>query len=308
MKATMKASPMQTFLRSAVYAIHRYRLGILRNYSFAPIAFLLVLHASAQTSVDLSRQGRTPDFSAAVVTRPVTVGTTLPAGCIVGQMFFNSAAVAGSNLFGCVAANSWSVIGGVSLTTPLQVANGGTGTSTPSLVAGPNVTIGGNWPNQTISASGNATALQGVAISPKVPTNNQALIYFGSSSSYVPTSTYTLQNGLGTTATGPTNLQVNVSMGIRTVTATTDTILSTDCGGLVTYGNASAVNVSFGTPGLGNNFLTGCPITIRNNGGGVVNLVAQASTIGGNTSQSVSPNKGCLLVSDGSNWQLGNCN
>ena len=38
--------------------------------------------------------------------------------------------------------------------TALPVANGGTGTATPSLVAGTNVTITGAWPNQTINASG----------------------------------------------------------------------------------------------------------------------------------------------------------
>lgn len=36
----------------------------------------------------------------------------------------------------------------------LPVANGGTGTATPDLVAGTNVTITGSWPNQTITASG----------------------------------------------------------------------------------------------------------------------------------------------------------
>jgi hypothetical protein len=36
----------------------------------------------------------------------------------------------------------------------LPVANGGTGTATPALVAGTNVTITGTWPNQTIAASG----------------------------------------------------------------------------------------------------------------------------------------------------------
>lgn len=36
----------------------------------------------------------------------------------------------------------------------VAVANGGTGTSTPSLVAGTNVTISGSFPNQTINASG----------------------------------------------------------------------------------------------------------------------------------------------------------
>jgi hypothetical protein len=37
--------------------------------------------------------------------------------------------------------------------TPLPVVNGGTGTATPSLVAGSNVSVTGTWPNQTISLS-----------------------------------------------------------------------------------------------------------------------------------------------------------
>jgi len=37
---------------------------------------------------------------------------------------------------------------------PLSIANGGTGTASPGLVAGTNVTISGTWPNQTINASG----------------------------------------------------------------------------------------------------------------------------------------------------------
>ena len=48
----------------------------------------------------------------------------------------------------------------VSLTTDvtglLPVANGGTGTATPSLVQGSNVTITGTWPNQTIAAAGSS--------------------------------------------------------------------------------------------------------------------------------------------------------
>ena len=44
--------------------------------------------------------------------------------------------------------------GTITLAGILAVANGGTGTSTPALVAGTNVTITGTWPNQTINASG----------------------------------------------------------------------------------------------------------------------------------------------------------
>jgi len=39
----------------------------------------------------------------------------------------------------------------------LPVANGGTGTATPSIVAGTNITVTGTWPNQTIAASGGGT-------------------------------------------------------------------------------------------------------------------------------------------------------
>ena len=42
---------------------------------------------------------------------------------------------------------------GIDLGTPLSVANGGTGTTTPGLVAGTNVTITGDWPNQTVNAT-----------------------------------------------------------------------------------------------------------------------------------------------------------
>lgn len=41
----------------------------------------------------------------------------------------------------------------LSFTGILAVANGGSGTATPSLVAGANITITGTWPNQTIAAA-----------------------------------------------------------------------------------------------------------------------------------------------------------
>ena len=156
--------------------------------------------------------------------------------------------------------------------------------------------------------SGNATSIQSFAVAATTPTNNQALLYNTSSSAYVPTSIFTLANGLGTTTSGTTNLQINVSMGIRAVSGTTDTIQSTDCGGLVTYNSSSPVAVALPQPALGGNFLAGCPITVRNYGSGTVTLTPSSSTIGGSGSQAVNANKGCLAVSDGSNWQLGSCN
>ena len=58
----------------------------------------------------------------------------------------------GAQVSGNIAGNAANVTGTVA------VANGGTGTAAPSLVAGTNVTITGSWPNQTIAASGGGSA------------------------------------------------------------------------------------------------------------------------------------------------------
>jgi hypothetical protein len=47
----------------------------------------------------------------------------------------------------------------ISLSGIVPVANGGTGTSSPSIVAGTNITVTGTWPNQTISAAASAAAM-----------------------------------------------------------------------------------------------------------------------------------------------------
>lgn len=54
--------------------------------------------------------------------------------------------------------------GTITLAGTLAVANGGTGTTTPALVAGTNVTITGTWPNQTVNATGGSTVYPGAGI------------------------------------------------------------------------------------------------------------------------------------------------
>lgn len=51
-----------------------------------------------------------------------------------------------------IATTSSPTFASLTLTNPLTVGNGGTGTSTPALVAGSNITITGSWPNNTINA------------------------------------------------------------------------------------------------------------------------------------------------------------
>src|SRR5215470_182249 len=77
-----------------------------------PVILLTLSSAAvAQTTVvDLRTQSKSVDFSAAPSTKPMAVVTSLPANCTVGQLVFRSNAVAGSNLFGCTATNTWTLL------------------------------------------------------------------------------------------------------------------------------------------------------------------------------------------------------
>lgn len=70
-----------------------------------------------------------------------------------GQVIQNSNVII--NDTGEITAGTWKA-------TPVAVAYGGTGTTTPSLVAGTNVTISGTWPNQTINSSGGSGGVTSV--------------------------------------------------------------------------------------------------------------------------------------------------
>ena len=88
-------------IRADDFMRHKYLLLVL--------ALMLAASCFGQTLVDLRTQSKSIDFSALPSTRPVQVGTALPATCQVGQMFFKSDAIAGANLYGCAATNVWSV-------------------------------------------------------------------------------------------------------------------------------------------------------------------------------------------------------
>jgi len=66
----------------------------------------------------------------------------------------NNPATTSSTKFSFVPSTGTLTVSTLTPTNALAVAYGGTGTSSPSLVAGTNVTITGTWPNQTINASG----------------------------------------------------------------------------------------------------------------------------------------------------------
>jgi hypothetical protein len=51
------------------------------------------------------------DFSTAVHTTPTKVGTfaSIPASCIVGELYFATDKTAGQNLYGCTSADTWTL-------------------------------------------------------------------------------------------------------------------------------------------------------------------------------------------------------
>ena len=94
--------------------------------------------AAAQTQLNLSTQSKSANFSNEGPTKPMQTGTTLPAVCSIGQMFFLTTATPGSNLYACTATNVWTGI----------IGSGGGSGSGGTLTAGTGIVI-----TQTGSAS-----------------------------------------------------------------------------------------------------------------------------------------------------------
>jgi hypothetical protein len=116
------------------------------------------------TSVSvITANGFTGTVATATTTPAITL-TTSVTGLLKGNGTAISAATAGTDYvvpggaLGTPSSGTLTNATGLPLTTGvtglLPVANGGTGTATPGLVQGTNVTITGTWPNQTINATG----------------------------------------------------------------------------------------------------------------------------------------------------------
>ncbi len=81
----------------------------LRRVALAGVFVIGMAPLTAQTKVDLRNQSRNVDFTNAASTKPVKAGTSLPAACVSGELFFHLTAPAGANLYACAASNTWSL-------------------------------------------------------------------------------------------------------------------------------------------------------------------------------------------------------
>lgn len=143
-----------------------------------PLLFLAA--GEGQTLVDLRTQAKSVDFSAANSTKPMQTGTSLPASCAVGQLFFLTTAAAGSNVYACNPANSWTVQG-----TSFAVSSG-----SANEVASSNgsslqwLALGGD-----IAGAPNAVTVEGLrgrAVGNAAPTNGQVLKWNAATNQWLP--------------------------------------------------------------------------------------------------------------------------
>jgi hypothetical protein len=79
--------------------------------------------AQTPTAVDLRTQTKDVDFSSALSTKPMQAGSALPGTCSVGAMFYLTVAAAGSNLYACTTANTWTVETGAGAQTVSQLSD-----------------------------------------------------------------------------------------------------------------------------------------------------------------------------------------
>jgi hypothetical protein len=266
-----------------------------------PASFTAVI----ATSVAAALTGSTglPLTTGVTGTLPVAnggTGTTTVTGA--GNVVLSTSPTLVTPILGTPSSGVATNLTGLPLTTGvtgiLPVANGGTATATPAIVAGTNVTVSGTWPNQTINAAsvagytGPGATLVTTSTTFTIPTGRtsiKATIVGGGAGSSASASgsaggtaiiwltgltagnTLTVTIGAGGTANGGSGGTTTLASGTQTISSVTAT------GGTFT-----------GAGGIG----SGGTVNIRGQGGSASSAAAGGSSIlggGGNDGNFTAP-------------------
>jgi hypothetical protein len=147
----------------------------------------------------------------------------------------------------------------LTLSAALPVTSGGTGTTTPGLVAGTNVTISGTWPNQTVNSTASGT---GDVVGPASATDSSLAAFDGTTGKLIK------QAGVVTVAQGGTGTATPALVAGSNVTITgtwpNQTIASTGggAGGGDLLENAQTIATDFTVTAAKNALAVG-PVTIN---------------------------------------------
>ena len=159
--------------------------------------------------------------------------------------------------------------GTITLAGTLAIANGGTGTASPALVQGTNVTITGTWPNQTIASSGGGVSYTAIKTANYTAANNDGVL--------------TNTTGGAFTVTLPTSPSVgNIVLVIDSLSQWGTNNLTVDPTALIKIAGNTAGDTLV------------CDIT-----GATVTLVYTGATYGWNVAAQVGGNGGTAVTLDG---------
>ena len=189
-----------------------------------------------------------------------------------GLPYYNTNGTTGWNALVSAGANS-SITSLTGLTTPLSVAQGGTGTATPALVAGTNVTITGTWPDQTINASGGGGSVSITAGTPNIVLTPSPLTGTGTVGTTQPLDMQSVNSAFALPSADVTKVVERTNAG-----AQTDTIAQA-------------------TGAFGAGFTLGYSTAVSANA-----ITATTSTIGGLSTVQLGAYQALDLVSDGTNY------